>query len=182
MSNTKTTIINLYGGPCSGKSTAAAYLYYLLKTRGDNVELVREYIKDWVWEARKFNKYDQFYFLGKQIRQETLLYGKVDWIITDAPVMMNLYYTHKFCPAPLAAGLQEAALSFYNETLHDGHKSIHIFLNRHKPYLTHGRYQTEEEAKKIDLGVKDLLNQLNIPFVESTSEEASLIEVLNNIK
>jgi pantothenate kinase len=47
MSGTKTTIINVYGGPGAGKSTSAAYLYYLLKVAGKNVELVREYVKDW---------------------------------------------------------------------------------------------------------------------------------------
>ena len=87
----KTTIINLYGGPGTGKSTSAAYFYYLLKAQGKNVELVREYVKDWAWEGRKISTYDQIYFLGKQVRRESMLYGKVDWIVTDSPIMMNLY-------------------------------------------------------------------------------------------
>jgi tRNA uridine 5-carbamoylmethylation protein Kti12 len=90
MHSRKTTIINLYGGPGTGKSTSAAYLYYILKAEGHNVELVREYVKDWAWEGRQISTYDQIYFLGKQVRRESLLYGKVDWIITDSPVMMNL--------------------------------------------------------------------------------------------
>lgn len=73
----KTTIINLYGGPGAGKSTSAAFLYYLLKANGFNVELVREYVKDWAWEKRVITNYDQIYFLGKQVRRESLLYGIV---------------------------------------------------------------------------------------------------------
>ena len=46
-----TTIINLYG------------------------ELAREYVKRWAWERRGISPYDQFYFLGKQIREETQRFG-----------------------------------------------------------------------------------------------------------
>jgi hypothetical protein len=73
-----TRIINLYGGPGTGKSTSAAFLYYLLKNDNVNAELVREYVKDWAWEKRSINTYDQLYLLGKQIRKESLLYGKTD--------------------------------------------------------------------------------------------------------
>ncbi len=55
----KTTIINLYGGPGAGKSTSAAYLYYLLKCQQENVELVREYVKKWAWENRPCGVYDE---------------------------------------------------------------------------------------------------------------------------
>src|SRR5579885_3619982 len=107
MSGTKTTIINVYGGPGAGKSTSAAYLYYLLKVAGKNVELVREYVKDWAWEGRKFGAYDEIYFLGKQVRHESMLFGKVDWIVTDAPVYMTAYYASIYCSPTLAKGLWE---------------------------------------------------------------------------
>src|SRR5271166_3774294 len=98
----KTTIINLYGGPSVGKSTSAAYLYYLLKSQGEKVELVREYVKDWAWEGRQINAYDEIYFLGKQVRHESMLFGKVKWIVTDAPVFMTSYYATLYCSAGLA--------------------------------------------------------------------------------
>lgn len=41
------TIINMCGGPGTGKSTLTAFVYYTLKSQGENVELDREYIKNW---------------------------------------------------------------------------------------------------------------------------------------
>ena len=177
----KTTIINLYGGPGAGKSTSAAYYYYILKRDGHNVELVREYVKDWAWENRQITTNDQIYFLGKQVRKESMLYGKVDLIVTDSPIMMNLYYASKYCPPNLAEGIRASTLSFYRQAVDDGHKHIHVLLKRNKPYKSEGRYQTEDEARDIDEGIKLLLNTLRVPFTESTPDEADLMQVLEKI-
>lgn len=78
-SDRKTTIINLYGGHGSGKSTSAAYYYYVMKKDGLNVELVRQYVKDWAWEGRKITTNDQIYFLGKQVRRVYVVWkGRLD--------------------------------------------------------------------------------------------------------
>lgn len=181
MNEVKTTIINLYGGPGTGKSTSAAYLYYLLKADGKNVELVREYVKDWAWEQRKITTYDQIYFLGKQVRRESMLYGKVDWVVTDSPVMMNLYYAQRYCPPSLSEGIRSATLSFYKQAAEDGHKHIHVFLKRTKPYISEGRYQTVDEAREIDTGVKRLLNDIKVPIIESNTNNSDLLETLHEI-
>lgn len=177
----KTTIINLYGGPGSGKSTSAAYFYYLLKTQGKNVELVREYVKDWAWESRPMSTYDQIYFLGKQVRRESMLYGKVQYIVTDSPVMMNLYYAQRYCSVSLAEGIRAATLSFYRQGIEDGHNHIHVMLERNKPYQGEGRYQTESEAKEIDVGVQQVLSNLKFPMVHSTPDEDQLKLVWDKI-
>lgn len=177
----KTTIINLYGGPGSGKSTSAAYLYYVLKAQGKNVELVREYVKDWAWEKRTMTTYDQIYFLGKQVRRESMLYGKVDYIVTDSPVMMNLYYAQRYCSLALAEGIRAATLSFYRQGIEDGHKHHHFLLQRNKPYASEGRYQTEAEAKEIDKGIKQLLENLRFSIIETTPDEEDLDKSLNKI-
>jgi hypothetical protein len=177
----KTTIINLYGGPGTGKSTSAAYFYYLLKAEGKNVELVREYVKDWAWEGRKISTYDQIYFLGKQVRRESMLYGKVNWIVTDSPVMMNLYYAQRYCTQTLGEGVRAATLSFYRQAQEDGHKHLHVFLKRTKPYLSEGRYQTEEEAKEIDSGIKHVLQGFRLPILESDADETELLKIYKKI-
>jgi deoxyadenosine/deoxycytidine kinase len=178
----KTTIINLYGGPGVGKSTSAAYLYYLLKSAGDNVELVREYVKDWAWDNRKFNAYDEIYFLGKQVRHESMLFGKVDWIVTDAPVYMTAYYASLYCSAKLAHGVLEAAQAFYQEAKDEGHQHLHIYLMRNKPYKADGRYQTEEQAIGVDVGVAEMLNKFDVPFNYATPDEEHLRDLLTCIK
>ena len=179
---TNTTIVNLYGGPGAGKSTSAAYLYYMLKKQGANVELVREYVKDWAWEKRNITTFDQIYFLGKQTRRESMLYGKVKWIVTDSPVMMNLYYAHRYCSPSLAEGVRAGTLSFYRQAAEDGHKHVHVLLERTKPYAAEGRYQTEAEAKEIDGGVKRVLEDLKVSYLTSTPDEEDLLKILESIK
>lgn len=178
----KTTIINLYGGPGVGKSTSAAYLYYLLKSQGKNVELVREYVKDWAWEGRKINAYDEIYFLGKQVRHESMLFGKVEYVVTDAPVFMTSYYATLYCSAGLSTGIEQAALAFYQQAREDGHQHLHIFLKREKPYQADGRYQTEEQALSVDRGVRQMLLKFNIPMIDSAPNETSLLHTLETIQ
>lgn len=169
-----TTIISLYGGPGAGKSTSAAYMYYLLKAAGENAELVREYVKDWAWEGRKIDTYDQIYFLGKQVHKESMLLGKVKWLVTDSPIFMNYYYAQLYCTRKLAQGVAGAVLAYYDQTIEDGHKHYHILLHRTNPYIQEGRYQTEKEALEIDDGVERMLRHLKIPSVhhcKSTDED-----------
>lgn len=174
----KTTIINVYGGPGSGKSTSAAYLYYLLKVAGENVELVREYVKDWAWEGRKFSVYDEIYFLGKQVRHESMLFGKVDWIITDAPVYMTAYYASLYCQPPLAQGVVAAAQAFYQQAQDDGHQHLHVMLSRTMPYQAEGRYQNQEQALAVDVGVKKMLQNFNVPLIGAAPNEDTLTQTL----
>lgn len=169
-----TTIINLYGGPGAGKSTSAAYLYYLLKAAGENVEMVREYVKNWAWEGRKISAYDQIYFLGKQVRHESMLFNKVKFIVTDAPIFMSVYYASAFCTPVLSEGIKRTVQAFYQQTLEDGHKHYHILLKRDHPYVSEGRYQTEEEAKNIDVKLEEMFNDLNLPLIKVGSNEAAL--------
>jgi nicotinamide riboside kinase len=177
-----TTIISLYGGPGAGKSTSAAYMYYLLKAAGENTELVREYVKDWAWEGRKIDTYDQIYFLGKQIHKESMLFSKVKYLVTDSPIFMNYYYASLYCTRRLAEGVKAAVLAFYEQTLEEGHKHHHILLHRTKPYVRDGRYQTEDEALAIDDGVERMLRLLKIPgVVHCNSSEEDLKNVWEKI-
>jgi nicotinamide riboside kinase len=170
MSNT--TIINLYGGPGTGKSTSAAYLFYLLKTKGINAELVREYVKDWAWEGRTPSVYDQLYFLGKQIRKESMLYGKCTALVTDSPVLQNAYYAAKTGP-PIEA--------FYKQSEADGHRHLHVFLKRSKPYNPAGRYQTEAQAKECDGEITKLLMSMGVRFTTNDTDEQSLKDLVDFI-
>jgi hypothetical protein len=169
-----TQIINLYGGPGCGKSTSAAFLYYLLKDHGQNAELVREFVKNWAWIGRQMETYDQYYIMGKQIHYETQLYGKVDWIVTDSPVALGIVYSRLYNPDNVAKGVFETASSLYRQAELDGHKHHHVLLNRSKPYVQHGRYESEAKAKEIDAWTRSTLDALKFPYQHSNTDESSL--------
>jgi hypothetical protein len=153
-----TIVIDMYGGPGTGKSTSAAYVYHQLKIGGYNVELVREYVKDWAWEQRSIGKFDQLYFLGKQSRKESMLYGKVDYIVTDSPILMNMYYALRMTPPRFCQGIIQAVYSYYWMSTQEGHKHIHVHLTRTKPYSNAGRWQNEAEAKAMDKDIETVMS------------------------
>lgn len=176
-----TKIINLYGGPGVGKSTSAAFMFYALKQQGLNVELVREYVKNWAWEKRSISVYDQLYFLGKQSRAESVLYSKVDYIITDSPVLLNVYYSNKYAPRQMADGICAAVRGFYEQAAKDGHIHHHVMLRRSKPYNPAGRFQNEGEAKEIDAELHGLLATWQLEVNECETDEFSLRQLVAKI-
>lgn len=178
---TKTTVINFYGGPGTGKSTSAALLYAMAKTRGINAELVREYVKDWAWDSRKISMYDQFYFMGKQIRRESMLFGKARLVITDSPVLQGVYYAETYLPLMMGYGVAAATLAYYAQCRADKNRHVHVFLNRSKPYSPDGRYQTEDEARKIDAGIQKLFKKYSFNFRVAETTEESLGKLLDDV-
>ena len=83
-------IINLFGGPSIGKSTQAAGLYYEMKKAGYNVEMPYEFPKLQAWERNVYAVKDQFYITANQHRNISRLYGQVDYIIVDSPILFGL--------------------------------------------------------------------------------------------
>ena len=92
MTNNKCLIINLFGGPGTGKSTTAAALFYKLKMMGINCELVTEFAKDITWEKNKKALACQPYVFGKQCYRIERCVDQVDVIITDSPLPLSILY------------------------------------------------------------------------------------------
>lgn len=180
MNKRNTVVVNLYGGPGTGKSTTGAKLYGRLKAGQVESELVREYIKDWVWEGRPVKSFDQVYILAKQARKEQILYGAVDIIVTDAPMWLSPIYESKYGCAPYIC--DDIVYKFQKEAESRGVKYLHIFLNRVKPYNPNGRHQTAEEAKKIDEEIKAYLTYARIPFLEVDADEKADLKILKYLK
>lgn len=157
-------IVCLYGGPGTGKSTTCAGVFYKLKMMGVNAEMNREYIKEWVWEGRKIQSGDQPYFFSKQARRERLYMAKdIDIIITDSPLVLTHYYGTKYDPFEQKSNTSLMMLQHHHEVCKElGYKTDHFFLTRTKPYNSAGRYQNEEQAKKIDEEILGMLTNLNI--------------------
>ena len=149
-------LINLFGGPGTGKSTGAAYIFSQLKMAGVNAELVTEFAKDKVWEGNKEVFKNQAYIFGKQYFKISRCADKVDVIITDSPLLLSIVYNDN----PVLG-------DSFNETVKNvfsSFNSMNFVLNREKEYNPVGRNQTESEAKEVDVQVREILDQEKIPY------------------
>lgn len=175
----KTKVINMFGGSGIGKSTTAAGLYHAMKLEEKNVELVREYVKGWAWAGTKVNTYDQIYIFGKQARSEYMLYGKVDYIITDSPILLSPVYDLFYNGED--AMTVESSLKFIKKAEKNGVEHINFLLERQKAFNPEGRYETEEQAKAVDVFVKDFLDKNNVPYHAISCSDEDRIKVMMEI-
>ena len=87
-----TILINIYGGPGAGKSTTAAGVFYELKKNGYDCGLVTEMATELVYDEAFNVMNDQIYLFGEQWHRTFRMLGKVDFIVTDSPLLMNIVY------------------------------------------------------------------------------------------
>lgn len=176
----QTTVINLFAGSGAGKSTVAAGLFSAMKERKYHCELVREFVKTMAWEGKKVGPYDQVYIFGKQAKYESQLYGKVDYIITDSPLLLSAIYENHYTGKNL---ILPSVLNFLDYTQSNGIKYLNFYLTRSKPFDKRGRYEDEKTAKKIDKRIIHALKWYKIPFVKlkNNSCQESIDEILKVI-
>ncbi len=162
-----TLVVNLLGGPGSGKSTTAANVFAHLKWQDINCELVPEYAKDLVWEHRHKTFENQIYMFGKQHHRIYRVVGQVDVIVTDSPILLTPIYDLE-----RRETLKNLVLEEFNKV-----HNFNIFLTRKKKYQPKGRNQNEEQAKEKDREIKSFLEESKIPYVQidGTNESVDVI-------
>lgn len=150
-------VINLFAGPGAGKSTTASALFSELKYREVRSEYVPEFIKGATWEKRGDKVFKaQEYIFGKQSFNLSRVASEVSITVTDSPLMLGINYISPDNPLKsLPAVIYEA---------HCSYDSLNIFINRVKAYDQAGRNQDEEEAKKKDLEIIELLKSHSIQY------------------
>ena len=148
-------VINLFAGPGVGKSTTAARVFAELKLHGINCEMALEFAKDKVWEESFRTMDDQIYIFGKQFHRIWRLKDKVDVIICDSPLPNSIVYDKDNSKA-----FHELIMEQFNKF-----QNLNFYLKRSAAYQAEGRLQSEEEAKKVDEIVRNVLIDYKIPFV-----------------
>ena len=165
-----TQIINLFGGPGTGKSTIAALVFGELKKKGYEIELVTEYAKDKVWEESYKTLENQIYVFGKQLHRIWRVKNKVNFIITDSPILLSIIYDKE-----KNDNLKRLVLD-----VHNNFNNINILIKRDTIYNPNGRFQNEIEAKLIDKQIINLLKNDSIDFHEINITNA-VEEIINII-
>lgn len=177
----KTKVINLIGGPGSGKSTTAAGLFSEMKMRGYNVELSLEFAKDLVYEGRNETFKDELYIFGKQAHSLFRLDGKVDYIITDRPLIMSQVYNEYYSKRTNSKKWNIDFNALVKDTW-DRYDNTTIFLTRKKPFISTGRNENEIQAKELDKLFKKFLNKNNIPYITVDGDNNAVTKIIELLK
>lgn len=153
----QTVVLSLYGGSGLGKSTLAAEIFVEMKKAGESVELVTEYVKQWAWEGRDNRGLENnVYIFAKQLRRESILYGKVDYIVTDCP--LGLCPAYEAFHSPGQTVLWDLFKSVRKNQVDSGRvKHLDFHLMRQHPFKQEGRYETEEEARRVDNIIRQMI-------------------------
>lgn len=166
-------VINLFGAPGAGKSTAAAYIFAKLKMAGIKCELVTEFAKDVVWEDNKAVLNNQVKILGEQYLRMTRLQDKVNVIITDSPLFNSAFYNRDTTIEP----------EFHNLVLRlfNNFENFNILVTRVRPYVQEGRLQSEEESDQLGKQIKKQLEQYRIDYMSIPGDETAYSSTVQNV-
>lgn len=167
-------VINLFAGPGAGKSTTAAGLFNMMKVMGHEVELVTEVAKDLTWEKNLTALENQLFILASQEWKLSRLEGKVDFVITDSPLLLGLLYTTPRFETPWFKNAVVGAWGMYD--------NLSFYVNRVKPYRTNGRNQTAEEAVILDQRTRSLLGELDVDYTDIRGSMKAPAEIYRYIR
>ena len=160
----KAIVLNLFGGPCAGKTKIMAGVFAELKFREIDCEVAPEFAKEAYWRGNFKELDDQLYVFSEQAHRTFIIKDKVEVILTDSPLLFSLIY---------GKDMTDAFRALVKEQ-HKIYKTVNIFLNRSGAYNGNGRFQTEEEAIALDTQIKDMLDDNDVNFVEIESNRESL--------
>lgn len=151
--------INIYGGPGVGKSTLAAKFFIHFKQRGHNIELIQEFVKQYVYTSQTLTPWGQMYTFGQQFGAELrALEGGVQQIVTDSPLFLQSIYA-RYNGCPVHAELAKICQEFDKQ-----YPSINFLILRKTLFKGIGRWGDEDEAKLRDRLIESELIRHEIPY------------------
>lgn len=156
-----TKVINFFGVPSSGKSTIASGLFHELKKKNYSVEYVSEYAKDVVYDDTHTLLENQLHIFSEQFRRQYRLLNKVDYIITDSPLLLSIVYLDWYDGKRKYQEMSWAWKYDFREFIRlsfTEFDNINFYLHSSKDYDNNGRIQRKEDTKVIDEKIKFELN------------------------
>lgn len=161
--NKQTLVINLIGGPCSGKSTISAELFARLKKMGIHCELVSEYIKERIYEENKTMPVNQIAVFGMEHYSICNKIGKVDVIVHDGSFINNIIYKKEDNPE-----FDNLIVSEYKKF-----NNLDFFIKRGNiEFETYGRIHNLKQSKELDNIIKETYKKYDLSFIEVEARDA----------
>jgi nicotinamide riboside kinase len=163
----KTRVINLFGGPNTGKSVLALQLVAKLKLEISDlsIEYLGEFAKSFAYSGQQIVGFNQLWVTMNQAKLLLdMLNSGVDLIITDSPVLLGLVYARKYKSEYLSS-VYELVNTFTDLY---GRYSLNLILDRSDSILYQqiGRFESEFESKLIDSQISELVSEeMKLPYL-----------------
>ena len=94
------------------------------------------------------------------------MYGKVDYIIIDSPILFGMVYKNKYGTS-YPQGIYGDSFDKFLLDLFNQYENINILLKRKElDYQDMGRFQDLKESKEIDQSLKNILETNNVNYME----------------
>lgn len=178
----KTQIINLFGGPGTGKSSIAAGLVHALKKQHISCDAPYEFPKILAWDNNKEAIKDQLYVLANQHRGIVKSYGKVKYILVDSPIMLSIVYKDYYSAgaAEYPSFLYGALFDEFIVSLHNFYDSINIVLQRSEEtdHNEQERYHNLTESIELDKTIRATLTKWGISYTEISMDKDPVQEII----
>ena len=156
-----TRIINFFGAPGSGKTTATAEAFVRAKKKGYSAHLVQEYASELILQGDLETLKDQSKLFDEQLRRIKQADSKTDFIMVDSPLLLNIIY-HRYRQNTPDTNFEQKVLNS-----HKAFDSTNVFLKYNPEYYTSkGRVTSRDESFVIENKIKDFLKSAQVPFIE----------------
>lgn len=176
-----TTLINLYGAPCSGKSVKMLQLAALAKMRGHFCEICPEVAKEYVVQGIAITGAVQRELTREQMRRLQCFAGNVELLITDAPPLIGAFYA-EFHRMENAAAIAMEFQRYRERIAGRIARTLNVYCWRDHPYVCAGRVETEGEDAEIARRMWQFVQQQHgdepLLEVKSTDDPGVLLDRL----
>lgn len=164
VSDKHTIVINAFAGPGAGKTTSCLEVAEKLKKQGFVTEYVQEYAKEPVYDNNLImldGHYEhQFAILNEQMKRINRLYGKVDFIVTDSPILLNNTYLNEDKNTEVYLAYSDSVNKLYGL-----YNNFNYFVERDTSvFEKEGRIHNLEQSIAIDNELKNMLHNNQIDF------------------
>jgi hypothetical protein len=159
----KLKVINLFGAPGMGKSSARSGIFWLMKSHHVSAEEVSEYAKYLVLSGRRWQlTEEQSYLFAKQHHKQLIIERSgYAYAVTDSPLELCSFYAPKGYYASFGGLVDEAAERFEN---------INFFVSRELGGGEHfeeiGREHDRAQSLEVEQQMREFLARKGITYTE----------------
>lgn len=166
-----TKVINIIGGPGSNKSLFSSAIVLYLNMHQKSVETVPDYAKSLVWQQDFEALKNQYSIAQRQFEMINIIDGQVQFIVTECSLPQVLYYNEHYEDNICDVGKTRSnILKWYRQ-----HNNVNVMIKRgDRKYVHSGRFQDEDDARKIDHGLRATLVREGMQFTELTPDITSI--------